>query len=87
VGFLDKAKEMLGKHDAQVDKGIDRAGQKAKERFQGHDEQIDKITQMGKDHDFSGQGTQAGEPSGAEAAPGGSPPPAAPGPEGQPPER
>ena len=73
MGFLDKAKEMLSKHHAQVDKAIDMAGQKAKDRFQGHDEQIDKLTQMGKDYDFGGQARRADEPSGGQAAPGGGP--------------
>lgn len=70
MSFLDKAKEMLGKHDDKVDEAMDKAGGAAKQRFQGHDEQIDKLTQMGKDYDFSGgQG-------GARPAEGQAPPPA-----------
>ncbi|HTF48328.1 MAG TPA: antitoxin [Pseudonocardia sp.] len=74
MGFLEKAKEMLGKHDDKVDQAMDKAGEFAKGKFQGHDEQIDKAAQMGKDYDFSG-GT---------AAPGEAAPPAE-GPEGRPP--
>jgi antitoxin protein of toxin-antitoxin system len=54
MGFLEKAKEMLGKHDDKVDQAMDKAGEFAKGKFQGHDEHIDKATQMGKDYDFSG---------------------------------
>jgi hypothetical protein len=59
MSFLDKAKEMLGKHDDKVDQGMDKLGGMAKGKFQGHDEQIDKVTQMGKDYDFGG-GTEGG---------------------------
>lgn len=61
MGFLDKAKEMLGKHDDKVDEALDKAGGAAKQRYPGHDEQIDKVTQMGKDYDFSG-GSAPGKP-------------------------
>jgi len=63
MGLLDKARELLGKHDDKVDQAIDKVGEVAKEKFQGHEEQIDKVTQMGKDYNFSG-----GEPA-AEAEP------------------
>ncbi|HEY2204697.1 MAG TPA: antitoxin [Pseudonocardia sp.] len=53
MGFLDKAKEMLGKHDDKVDQALDKAGDAAKKKY-GHDEQVDKVTKMGKDYDFGG---------------------------------
>jgi len=62
MGFLEKAKEMLGKHDDKVDQVIDKAGEVAKGKFQGHDEQIDKVTQMGKDYDLSGGTAAPDEP-------------------------
>jgi MT0933-like antitoxin protein len=64
MGLLDKARELLGKHDDKVDQAMDKAGDAAKHRFQGHDEQIDTLTQMGKDHDFSGGrgGAAEGQP-------------------------
>jgi hypothetical protein len=42
MGFMDKAKEALGKHDDKVDQGLDKAGEHAKTRFEGHDEHIDQ---------------------------------------------
>ncbi len=42
MGFMDKAKEMLGKHDDKVDQGLEKGGEAAKGRFAGHDEQIDQ---------------------------------------------
>ncbi|MDT7558680.1 MAG: hypothetical protein QOI50_826 [Pseudonocardiales bacterium] len=72
MSFLDKAKEMLGKHDDKVDQGMDKLGGMAKGKFQGHDEQIDKATQMGKDYDFGGGTEGGGNEGGAQK-----PPPAA----------
>jgi len=43
---MDKAKDLLGKHDDKVDQALDQGGEKAKERFAGHEEHIDK----GVDH-------------------------------------
>jgi hypothetical protein len=52
--LVSKAKDLLGKHDDKVDQGFGKAGDAAKKKFGGHDEQIDKLTQAGKDYDFSG---------------------------------
>jgi hypothetical protein len=52
--LVSKAKDLLGKHDDKVDKAFDKAGDAAKKKFAGHDEQIDKLSQAGKDYDFSG---------------------------------
>ena len=72
MGFLEKAKELLGKHDDKVDQAMGKAGEFAKGKFEGHDEQIDKATQMGKDYDFGGGTAAPGEPAppaeGAEGA-------------------
>ena len=50
MGFLDKAKSLLGQHDEQVDQGLDKGGEAAKERFPGHegqvDQGVDKLQQM-----------------------------------------
>ena len=41
--FMEKAKDMASEHDAQVDQGLDKAGDAADERTGGkYDEQIDK---------------------------------------------
>jgi MT0933-like antitoxin protein len=88
VGLLDKARALLGKHDDKVDQAIDKAGDAAKHRFQGHDEQIDKLTQMGKDYDFSGgQGgaTEGQPPAEGKPAAEGQPPAGGPPPAGSPP--
>jgi hypothetical protein len=69
MGFLDKAKEMLGKHDDKVDQGLDKAGEAAKERYAGHDEQIDTAVEQGK------QRTGAGDTTHAPPPPEGEPPP------------
>jgi hypothetical protein len=69
MGFLDKAKEMLGKHDDKVDQGLDKAGEGAKERYTGHDEQIDTAVEQGK------QRTGAGDTTHAPPPPEGEPPP------------
>lgn len=62
MGFLDKAKEMLGQHDDKVDQGLDRAGEAAKQKFQGHDDMIDKATEAGKNYDFNGGQRAEGQP-------------------------
>jgi hypothetical protein len=41
MGFMDKAKEMLGQHDDKVDQGLDKVGDMATEKY-GHGEQVDK---------------------------------------------
>ncbi|MEU1842353.1 antitoxin [Micromonospora sediminicola] len=45
--FMDKAKDMADKHDEQVDKGLDKAGDMADQRTGGkYDQQIDKGVDM-----------------------------------------
>jgi len=41
MGFLDKAKDLLGQHDEQVDQALEHGGELAKDRFAGHDAHID----------------------------------------------
>ncbi|MBW0105771.1 antitoxin, partial [Pseudonocardia sp. KRD291] len=48
MGFLDKAKELLGQHDDKVDQGLNKVGDAAKKKYAGHDEQIDKVTGMAR---------------------------------------
>ncbi len=43
MGFMDKAKDFADKHDEQVDKGIDKAGDQIDDRTGNkHSAQIDK---------------------------------------------
>jgi len=72
MGFLDKAKDLLGQHDDKVDQGLDKLGEAAKGKFAGHDEQIDGLVERAQ------QATGEGDTT----AP---PPPAAPTPEAAPP--
>ncbi|NMH97257.1 antitoxin [Pseudonocardia acidicola] len=65
MGFLDKAKDLLGQHDDKVDEGLDKAGDLAKQRFAGHDDQID--TAVGKAKEATGGGDTTAAP--AQAAP------------------
>ncbi len=55
MGFLDKAKDLIGQHDDKVDQGLDKAGEAAKQKFAGHDEHIDKGV------DFAQQRTGEGD--------------------------
>jgi len=71
MGFLDKAKELLGQHDDKVDQAIDKAGDAAKEKY-GHGEQVDKATEFARGRTGEGDTTQP--------PPGEAPPPP---PEGQ----
>lgn len=85
MGFIDKAKELLTKHDDKVDQGLDKAGEMAKNRMPGHDEQIDqgvdrlqRMTGAGDttEHQAPGESPPA-PPQGAapdDAAPGEQPP-------------
>ena len=56
MGFLDKAKDLLNKHDDKVDQGVDKAGETAKGRFTGHDSQIDQGVDKFKDWVPGGEG-------------------------------
>lgn len=70
MGFMDKAKEMLGKHDDKVDKGLDKAGETAKGRVEGHDDQIDQGVDRVKGMTGEGDTTQqAPPPNATEQAP------------------
>ena len=62
MGFLDKAKELLGKHDDKVDEALGKAGEAAKERFAGHDEQIDQAVSQARQMTGEGDTTQAPPP-------------------------
>jgi hypothetical protein len=49
--IVDKAKELLSKHDDKVDKGLDKAGEQADRRTdQRYTEHIDKGVQAAQDH-------------------------------------
>ncbi|MEV4507631.1 antitoxin [Dactylosporangium sp. NPDC049525] len=54
--IVDKAKELLGKHEDKVDSGLDKAGEQADRRtdqkYTGH---IDKGVQAAKDHTGEGE--------------------------------
>jgi hypothetical protein len=62
MGFLDKAKEMLGQHDDKVDQGLDKAGEAAKGKFAGHDEHIDKGVDFLQERTGEGNTTAAPPP-------------------------
>ncbi|MEV0004710.1 antitoxin [Micromonospora sp. NPDC050980] len=56
--FMDKAKDFVDKHDEQVDKGLDKAGDMADRRTGGkYDQQIDKGVDMAQQR--TGQGDTA----------------------------
>jgi hypothetical protein len=49
MGIFDKAKDMVGEHNAEVDQAIDKAGDVADERTGGaHTEQIDQAAEQVK---------------------------------------
>ncbi len=53
--IVDKAKELLNKHDDKVDKGLDKAGEQADRRTgQKYTEHIDKGVQAAKDQTGEG---------------------------------
>ncbi|WP_432987206.1 antitoxin [Dactylosporangium sp. CA-233914] len=57
--LLDKAKELLTKHDHSVDKGLDKAGEQADQRTdQKYTENIDKGVQEARKH--TGEGDTIG---------------------------
>jgi hypothetical protein len=62
MGFMDKVKDLLHRHDDKVDQAIGKAGEVAKGRFAGHDEKIDRA--VGKAREMTGEGdtTQAPPP-------------------------
>lgn len=62
MGLMDKAKNLLNKHDDKVDQGLDKAGEHAKGRFAGHDEQIDKYVDQAQQRTGEGDTTQHSAP-------------------------
>ena len=54
MDIMNKIKGLFGKHDEQVDQGLEQAGEHAKSRFTGHDEQID--TAVDKAQEMTGEG-------------------------------
>jgi hypothetical protein len=63
MGLMDKAKDLLNKHDDKVDQGLEKAGEAAKQRFAGHEQHID----TGVDHlqRATGQGDTTAAPADA----------------------
>ncbi len=45
---IDKIKQFAGRHDKQVDQGLDKAGDVAKKEFAGHDHHIDTAVDKAK---------------------------------------
>ncbi|MET7396001.1 antitoxin [Dactylosporangium sp. NPDC005572] len=57
--LVDKAKELLGKHDDKVDQGLDKAAQQADQRTgQQYTDKIDKGSQVAKERTGEGDTTQ-----------------------------
>ena len=77
MGFLDKAKELLGKHDDKVDQALNKAGDTAKQKFAGNEQHIDTATKFARERTGTGD-TTAQEP-GQGQQPGQAPPPPPPG--------
>ena len=75
MGFLDKAKQLLGQHDDKVDQGLNKVGDMAKKKFAGHDEHIDKATGMAREKTGEGDTTRPAGPPPGEGQPGQAPPP------------
>lgn len=85
MGFLDKAKELLGKHDDKVDQALNKAGDAAKKKFAGNEQHIDTATKFARERTGEGdttseqQGQQPGQPPQGQQQPGQAPPPPPPG--------
>lgn len=47
--FMDKIKQMMGKHDNKVDQGLGKAGDAAKRKSPGHDGPVDKVVRKAQD--------------------------------------
>ncbi|MBN9737639.1 hypothetical protein Ae168Ps1_2305 [Pseudonocardia sp. Ae168_Ps1] len=58
MGFLDKAKELLGKHDDKVDQALNKAGDAAKKKFAGNEQHIDTATKFARERTGTGDSTQ-----------------------------
>jgi hypothetical protein len=66
VGFLDKAKDFVEKHDKQVDQALEKAGDFVDQRTGGkHSEQIDKVVQQAQQR--TGDGDQTADRAAGEA--------------------
>lgn len=65
MSFLDKAKEMLGKHDDKVDQALEKAGEAARGRFAGHEDQIDSLVDQAQQRTGEGDTTQPAPEQGA----------------------
>ncbi|MBP2366036.1 antitoxin [Pseudonocardia parietis] len=82
MGFLDKAKELLGKHDDKVDQALNKAGDAAKKKFAGNEQHVDTATKFARERTGTGDST-AQEPGQAppegQQQPGQAPPPPPPG--------
>ncbi|MGW4028448.1 antitoxin [Streptomyces sp. NPDC004838] len=61
MSVMDKLKQMLKGHEAQADKGVDKAGDAVDTKTQGkYSGQVDQAQQKAKDE--FGQGGQGGQP-------------------------
>jgi hypothetical protein len=50
MGFMDAAKKFIGKHDQQVDEGIEKAGDLADKQTGGkYAEQVDKVQDIAQE--------------------------------------
>jgi hypothetical protein len=57
--FLDKAKDLLTRHDDKVDRGMDKAGEQIDERTgRKYTEQVDKGVQTAKERTGEGDTTR-----------------------------
>ncbi len=66
--FANTAKGFADQHDAQVDQGLDRAGDMAKDRFAGHDGQIDGAVDRAQQATGDGDTTVPAPTEGAQPA-------------------
>jgi len=42
MSFLDKAKDLFGKHDDKVDQGIEKVGDLVDDKLPGHSDKVDQ---------------------------------------------
>jgi hypothetical protein len=75
MGFLDKAKSLLGQHDEQVDQALDKGGEAAKERLPGHEGQVDQGIDKAQQMTGEGDTTQPPADAPPEQPPEGEQPP------------
>jgi hypothetical protein len=58
MGFMDTAKKLIGKHDKQVDEGIEKAGDLADKQTGGkYADQVDKVQDIAQEK--TGEGDTA----------------------------